>query len=328
MSYHHHNRMLAHWQPKRRPEGESLTWGSKERFEKISSSAGFVAVVVANHLNDETNTYEISIKTLIRETERTKGTIGKALTELVEWGILTRTRANKERPYRYSLAITCPPECDHLSIHNTPSELATLPIKQATPMPKEQETSSLKNQAKVSPENRQLIDTHKQLNKKTDREKSSICSSCIGEEYRDKVLHQQECPEYLRLKDWKPWQITQRANLDKWAKWDYREKQIATLDGLRAYDEKQASKGQEELEKFNQMVADQAGERPLLPLWREWLWLRVQMYPTSRISVTDLTLALEHSERGQELEEKAGWRQYPHNQPHSYYRDKALAETF
>ena len=325
MSYHHHNRMLAHWQPKRRPEGASLTWGSKERFEKLSSSAGFVASVVASHLNDETNSYEISIKTLIRETERTKGTIGKALTELVEWGIFTRTRTNKERPYRYSLAVTCPLECEHLAIHNTPSELATLPIKQATPMPKEQETSLPIKQAEVSPENRQLIDSDKQLNKKTDRQKPPVCPSCIGEEYLDKVIHQQACPHYQRLKDWKPWQITQRGNLDKWAQWDYREKQIATFDSLRGFDERQALKSQEELEKFNQMVADQAGEQPLLPKWREWLWLRVQMYPTSKISVRDLRLALLHSEQGQDLEEKVGWRQHPHNQPHNYYQPEALA---
>jgi hypothetical protein len=327
MSYHHQNRLLAHWQPKRRPEGASLAWGSTERYQKITASAGFIACVVTSHLNDETNTFEISNKTLIRETGLGKETMTSALAELVEWGILTRTRPSKERPYRYALAITCPPECELLSIHNTPSELATLPIKQATPIPKEQETSSPREQATVSPKNRQLIDSDKQLNKKTDRYKPSVCPSCNGEEYRDKVIHQQTCPAYQRLRDWKPWQITQRDNLDKWAQWDYREKQIATFDSLRGFDERQALKGQEELAKFNQMVADQAGEQPLLPKWREWLWLRVQMYPTSKISVADLRLALKHSELGQDLDERAGWRESPHKQPHSYYNTEALAEA-
>jgi hypothetical protein len=194
-------------------------------------------------------------------------------------------------------------------------------------MPKEQETSPPKEQARVSPNNRQLIDSDKQQNKKTDKGISSICPSCIGEEYLDKVIHQQECPGYQNLKSWKPWQITQGNNLDKWAQWDYREKQIATFDSLRGFDERQALKGQEELAKFNQMVADQAGEQPILPQWLEWLWLRVQMYPTSKISERDLRLALAHSEQGQDLEEKAGWRQRPYDQPHSYYNSKALAEA-
>ncbi len=327
MSYHHHNRMLAHWQPKRRPEGESLTWGSKERFEKISSSAGFVATVVANHLNDETNSYEISIKTLIRETERTKGTIGKALTELVEWGILTRTRANKERPYRYSLAITCPPECEYLSIHNTPSELATLPIKQATPMPKEKESSSPKKQAKVSPENRQLIETNTNLNREIDKKGSEVCSSCIGEKYLDGVIHQQECPNFQRLKTWQPWVIARERNMAHWDKWDYREKQRATLEGYRLYLDKKNQQSSDEAKKFNLMVADQSGEQPLLPQWLEWLQLLVEAFQLSRLPAQHINLAKTMSRLGIDLDEQSGWREYPHKQPLSYYNTGALAEA-
>lgn len=327
MSYHHQNRLLAHWQPKRKPEGAKLAWGSKERYKKITASAGFIACVVSSHLNDETNNYEISNKRLIKETGLEKGTITSALAQLVEWGVFTRTRHSKERPYLYSLSVTCPPDCEYLAIHNTPSELATLPKKQATPMPKEQETSPPKEQARVSPKNRQLIDSDKQQNKKTDRGISSICPSCIGEEYLDKVIHQQACPAYQRLKTRQPWQITQGNNLDKWAHWDYREKQIAIFDSLRGFDERQALKGQEELAKFNRMVADQSNEQSLLPLWGEWLQLLVRVFNMSKLPTQHLNLALAQSQLGLDLEEQSNWREHPHNQPLDYYNSKALAEA-
>lgn len=76
-----------------------------------------------------------------------KGTIGKALDELVEWGVFTREREHKEKPYLYRLAIECPADCERLEHHQTPSELATLPKNQATPTPKEQETPTPKEQA-------------------------------------------------------------------------------------------------------------------------------------------------------------------------------------
>lgn len=323
MSYHHHNRLLAHWQPKRKPEGASLAWGSKERYEKITASAGFIACVVSSHLNDETNNYEISNKRLIKETGLGKGTITSALAQLVEWGVFTRTRHSKERPYLYSLSVTCPPDCEYLAIHNTPSELATLPKKQATPMPKEQETSPPKEQARVSPKNRQLIDSDKQQNKKTDRGISSICPSCIGEEYLDKVIHQQECPGYQKLKLGQPWAITKERNPDKWAQWDYREKQKATLEGYKRWQDGKAKEASEEVRKFNRMVADQANEQSLLPMWSEWLQLLVQVFNLSKLPTEHLDLALEQSKLGRDLEEQSNWREHPHNQPLRYYNTVA-----
>lgn len=326
MSYHHSQRLLAHWQPKRKPEGSSLAWGSRERYESLTGSAKAIALAISIHLNSKTNTREISSKTLQRELGLSKDATTDGLKELVEWGIYSRTRRNKESSYCYSLLVVCPPECENLE-HYTSSELATLPKEQASPKPKEQESSEPRAQARVSPENRQLIETNKNLNREIDKQGSKVCSSCIGEEYLDGVIHRQECPNFQRLKTAQRWAITRERNITQWDKWDNREKQKATIEGYKRYKDGKAKEASEEVRKFDQMVADQAGERPLLPMWREWLWLRVQMYPTTKISVTDLNLALERSELGQDLEESVGWRQHPHNKPHSYYNTEALAEA-
>lgn len=325
MSYQHSNRLLAHWEPKRRPEGAKLSWGSRERYEKISASAGFVACVVASHLNDETNSYEISNKTLLAETGLGKSTVTKALTELLDWGVLTRTRVSKERPYRYFLAITCPPECERLNIHNTASELASLPAKQSHGLLVEQEAKAPTKQATRSSQNRQLIDKDKNLDIQIVREIPSICSFCHGERYRDKVIHQQVCPQYQKLSAWKPWQITKQKNFDNWPHWDYRERQIATFESLREFDQKQIQNKSEADNRFNQMLADQAGDQILLPAWREWLKLRVSMYPASKIAVKDLRLALQQSSLRIDLEDNLNWMEFPHNQPHEFYKSESPA---
>jgi DNA-binding HxlR family transcriptional regulator len=333
MSYHHYNRLLAHWRPVRKPEGVSLTWGSKERYTRLTVSSRLVATVVCGHLNDETNSYPISNKTLIEKTYLSKGALTKALAELVEWGIFTRTRANNESPYVYALSVSCPPDCEKFEIHNTQSELATWPTKQSSPRvaeqarvrPTEQARVRPTEQARVTPGNRRLIDSDKQQNRQTNRNTSSICPSCEGEEYFDKVIHKQECPQYQNLKTFKPWKITQERNPHKWAGWDYRQKQMATFDSLREYVEKNNLKAQERMSAFNKMLDEQAGEQILLPRWRDWLQLRVEAFNLAKIAFADLNLALEHSAEGRDLDERCGWKQSPHSQPLSYY-SKSVVE--
>lgn len=335
MSYHHSQRLLAHWQPKRKPEGSSLTWGSRERYESLTGSAKALALAVSIHLNNQTNTREISNKTLQRELGLSKDATTDGLKELVEWGIFSRTRRNNESSYCYSLLVACPPECEHLDKHYTPSELATLPKEQASPepkekaspKPKEQESLEPKEQARVSPENRQLIETNKNLNRDTYKQGSKVCSSCIGEKYLDGVIHQQECPYFQRLKTGQPWAITRERNISLWDNWDNREKQKATLEGYKRYKDGKDKVASEEVRKFNRMVADQSNEQSLLPLWSEWLQLLVQKFNMSKLPTQHLNLALEQSKLGQDLEEQANWREYPHNQPLRYYNTEALAEA-
>lgn len=326
MSYHHHNRLLAHWQPKKRPEGSSLSWGSRERYQSLNSSSVALAQTVCNHLNTGTGTYEISNKVLQRETGFSKGTITNALKELVEWGIFTRTRLSKERPYLYSLQVTCPPECEKLAEHNTPSELNTLPKKQATPKPKEQESTTPKEQARVSPNNRQLIESYKEINKEIDKDDSSLCLGCGGEKYLNGVIHQETCPVYDRLKTGKPWEITRERNAERWGGWDYAQKQRAIIESLKARNDKRDAEKQAQDRKFNTMVADQVGEQTILPMWREWLETLSTAFSLTRLARQDLNLALDYSRRGIDLEEQSDWRTYPHSSPRDYYSTQALAE--
>jgi len=327
MSYHHSQRLLAHWQPKRKPEGSSLTWGSRERYESLTGSAKAIALAVSIHLNNKTNTREISSKTLQRELGLSKDATTDGLKELVEWGIFSRTRRNKESSYCYSLLVACPPECENLDKHYTPSELATLPKEQASPKPKEQESSEPKEQARVSPENRQLIETNKNLNREIYKQGSKVCSSCIGEEYLGGVIHQQECPSFERLKTWQPWVIARERNISQWDRWDNREKQKAALEGYKRFKDGKAKEASEEVRKFNRMVADQANEQSLLPLWSEWLQLLVRVFNMSKLPTRHLNLALAQSKLGLDLEEQSNWREHPHNQPLDYYNTEALAEA-
>ena len=319
MTFHHFNRLIKHWEHTRKPEGASLAWGSRERYEKLAPSSVALGQLVASHLNLVTNTFQISNKTLQKETGFSKETITKALAELVAWGILQRTRVNKEKPYLYSLLVECPEDCERFEEHYTPSELVTLPKKQATPLPREQETPQPKKQARAGLINRELIEINKETNRDIDRQSSSLssgsCHSCQGESYREAVVHQQSCPNFQKLKTGKPWQITQDRNSEQWPKWDYLERQKATIDGLRAWNDKNKQTTQDQSEKFKLMVADQAGNRTLLPRWSEWLETRVSSFSLSKIAVKDLKLALTWSGQGVDIPREITWQSAPHTAP-------------
>lgn len=241
--------MLDHWQPKTKREGESLSFGSKSRLHSLSPSAVSVAQFVANHLNSASNCYPISIKTMTKKLGHTKETIGKALDQLVAWGVFSRERNSFEKPYTYRLLILCPEDCERPE-HYTPSELATLPKKQATPLPKEQATTLPKEQVTGGPSIRQQIETNKETNKKMDKQKPP-CLNCFGD-YEElingqrEVIHSKDCPYLANLKQNKAWEITKSQFGSNWDSLNYQEQQREHFQSLAKGRERMANKAEQD----------------------------------------------------------------------------------
>ncbi len=311
--------MLNHWQPKIRQEGESLSFGSKSRLKSLTPGAVAVAQFVATHLNDKTNCFRISIKKMSSQLGLSKETIGKALDQLVDWGVFERERDRKDKPYNYHLRISCPEDCERPE-HYTPSELATLPKKQATLTPKEQVTISPKEQAKGSPNNRQLIEINKETNKKMNRQ-NPPCFNCFGD-YEEltngsrEIIHSEDCPKLTNLKQLRAWDITKSENAQVWDSLDYREQQRANYLSLAKGKERKANQAeqdriatQESRTKFQKIIARTLSENNLEnydPLILEWL--EIVYSQRQDIPDTHINRAVEYTRKGWTLKPEGGWR--------------------
>lgn len=319
MAYQHYNRLLDHWQPKIRQEGESLSFGSKSRLKSLTPGAVAVAQFVAGHLNKETNCYEISIKTMVRKLGLTKDTIGKALDQLVSWQVFTRERDYFEKAYTYRLRISCPEDCERLE-HYTSSELATLPKKQATPLPKEQATTSPKQQATGSPNNRQLIETNKETNKEMNKQ-NPPCFNCFGD-YEEltngsrEIIHSKDCPQLTNLKQTRAWNITKSENGQVWDSLDYREQQRANYLSLAKGKERMANRAeqdrvatQEVRTKFQKIIARTLLENNLENYGPQILeWLEIVYSHKQDLTDTHINRAVDYTRKGWTLKPEGGWR--------------------
>jgi len=258
---------------------------------------------------------------LIRELGFTKGTIGKALNELVEWGIFTRERPNKEQPFNYHLAVICPDDCQDLELHNTQSELATLPKKQATPSPKQQATPSPIEQATGSPQNRQLIEINKQPNKELNT-RDPNCRRCFGALETlpggtRLLIHSQDCSEFAVTRQGKAWAITRNNLGSHWETLDNRQQQIAHEISLSEFRQRKAKEATDqqtailELEtKFlsrERALLDEHSLAKFLPNTRDYL---KHHYLQGSLNESHISRAVDYSRRGLDLSDDPGaaWR--------------------
>ena len=115
MTYHHTNRLEAHWADFL---GET----------KLSGDQRAIALVIANHINKETNHYHLSAKTLSKYSLSSLTTIYKATAKLEELGLFKITRAGKRSPKDFRLLLECPETCQARAIdHYTETELQERP---------------------------------------------------------------------------------------------------------------------------------------------------------------------------------------------------------
>ena len=318
MAYQHYNRMIGHWQPKIRKDRESLTFGSKERLKSLTPSAVAIAQFVANHLSTQDNCYRISIRRIHERLGFEKETIGQALDQLIAWGVFSR-EGSKGKTYSYRLRISCPEDCERKE-HHTPSELATLPKKQATPLPKEQATISPKEQVAGGLSNRQQIETNKETNKEMNK-KNQPCLNCFGD-YEEltngqrEIIHSKDCPQLTNLKQTRAWNITKSENAQVWDSLDYREQQRANYLSLAKGKERKANRAdqdriatQEVRSKFQKIIARTLSDNNLGaydPQILEWL----EIFYSQRQDLTDTHIkrAVEYTRKGWTLKPESGWR--------------------
>lgn len=311
--------MLEHWQPKIRQEGESLSFGSRSRLKSLTPGAVAVAQFVAGHLNKDTNCFRISIKKMTNQLGLSKETIGKALDQLIDWEVFARERESFDKAYTYRLRISCPEDCERLE-HYTPSELATLPKKQATPLPKEQATTSPKEQATGSPRNRQLIETNKETNKEMNK-KNPPCFNCFGD-YEEltngqrEIIHSKDCPQLTNLKQTRAWNITKSENAQVWDSLDYKDQQRANYLSLARGRERMANKAeqdrattQETRTKFQKRISNILLESGLSNFDPQILgYLEIVWGQRQDLTDTHIQRAVKFTRLGWTLKPEGGWR--------------------
>lgn len=116
MSYHHRHRLDGHAQ-----------------HIKLTATQRNTASELALRLNDKTGTFQASASYLSSQTGHTEKTTQKALRDLEALGIFTSHRPHWKQARVWKLAISCPPDCLKLKLHNPPRELARLNSLQVIP---------------------------------------------------------------------------------------------------------------------------------------------------------------------------------------------------
>jgi len=112
MSFHHLRRLTEHW---------------PENTKALSPSVSLVAITITSHLNDKTNSFSMSSKSLSKWTNGlSRSTIDKAVKELAELGVLEVIRERQRAPRAFRLLVACPKGCERLKDHNTKRELTEL----------------------------------------------------------------------------------------------------------------------------------------------------------------------------------------------------------
>jgi hypothetical protein len=115
MTYHHYNRLEAHW-------------AENPNSKKLTPTQTLVAGVIALHINSGTNHYHLSAETLSKYTNRSTSSIDTATTALEALGFFTITRAGKRSPKDFRLLIECPETCQAKATdHYTETELQERP---------------------------------------------------------------------------------------------------------------------------------------------------------------------------------------------------------
>jgi hypothetical protein len=127
MAYQHLNRLQAHW-------GEFLAE------TKLSGDQRAIALVIASRINQETNHYHLSAKTLSKYTLSSPTTIYTATAKLEALGLFEITRAGKRSPKDFRLLLECPETCQARAIdHYTETELQERPERWNKAAPKQEQ---------------------------------------------------------------------------------------------------------------------------------------------------------------------------------------------
>jgi hypothetical protein len=104
-----------------------LTEHWPENTKDLSPAVKLVAITITSHLNDKTQTFQLSSKSLMKWSGiKSRSTIDEAVRELVDLGVLQVERERARRPRGFRLLVECPPDCKQLKGHNTKLELSDL----------------------------------------------------------------------------------------------------------------------------------------------------------------------------------------------------------
>ena len=125
MTYHHYNRLEAHW-------------AENPNSKKLTATQTLVALVIAQHINGGSNHYHLSAKTLSKYTGRSTSSIDTATAALEALGFFAVSRVGKRSPKDFRLLIECPQTCTASATdHYTETELQEHPERWNKALPKQ-----------------------------------------------------------------------------------------------------------------------------------------------------------------------------------------------
>ena len=256
-----------------------------------------IAQYLAQAIPEDRGSWWHSGTELGKEVRCTRQEADLATQRLVKLGIFSRSRKNRETPYNYSWAWTCPPECE------APSHLLK-DARKAGNLMQGKHASGSKESTQVK---REITTEQKEEVKRVSTSPPPF-SCCEKEQTHLGDIHAEECDRQAEIELGKAWAITREQNEQAWAGWDSRQRQLAHLQSFaRGMKRKQLkeTQAQEVAEGFEREFAECLEEMTTSygdP--GEWTgWLKERHRPTlernfSRIGHQLMKKAVYYNEQG------------------------------
>jgi predicted transcriptional regulator len=256
-----------------------------------------VAQYLAQAILEDKGSWWHSGEELAKEVNCSRPEANKAAKRLVELGLFSRTRKNRETPYNYSWSWPCPEDCEEPSHRGKDVRKTYNHMK-----------GNLATGSKQTKQVKREITTEQKEEVKRLSTSPPPFSCCEKEQTHLGDIHAEECDRQAEIEQGKAWAITREQNEQAWAGWDSRQRQLAHLqsykNGMRRKQLKE-TQAQEVAEGFEREFAECLEEMTTSygdP--GEWTgWLKERHRPTlernfSRIGHQLMKKAVYYNEQG------------------------------
>jgi predicted transcriptional regulator len=226
-----------------------------------------VAQYLAQAILEDKGSWWHSGEELAKEVNCSRPEANKAAKRLVELGLFSRSRKNRETAYSYSWAWLCPEGCEEASHRGKDVRKTYNPMK-----------GNLATGSKQTKQVKREITTEQKEEVKRLSTSPQPFSCCEKEQTPLGDLHAEDCSHLAELEQGKAWSITREQNELAWAGWDSRQRQLAHLESFakgmkrKQLRETQAQEDAESFEReFAECLAEMATSYGDPGEWTAWL---------------------------------------------------------
>ena len=288
--------------------------------EGLTDTAKAILQYLAHNAQPTSGEWYVSHKRLAIYLGYSERSTKYATAELIEKGLVTRTRPRRDKQYIYTYLLACPEECRDPK-HKTPERVVqNLHLRRTQELVQDLHNPSGKSCTSPSAESAQLNKKGKETKKGGENLPPSLaCKRCTGYRSPDPlgVIHREDCPQLQTLRTSTAWSITAEQSGATWELLDSETQQLKHLESMRQGKERKRNQEQEQanqqqakadkLERVLRTTLINSNLPDFLPNLRTYLEIRYRERGGD-LDDSSLNRAVDYTKRGTDLPDQGEWR--------------------